>query len=969
MSEAPDTPGLDALEGVGAGSVDRSPGVRVRRTDLLDAEVRVQDPETGPRAHRALLDAGLDRALLEALAELPGEEIGDYRAVLDELGADALDGLLATMLAKAAGALDVAAEHDLEVGPDGFDDDLDLDELGVPGRPDDPIETALETLRALGTGMTPQGHPTSRDDLERATPALLAAATSTTRIAIEITGAWFDRSREHREDVLELVLELAKGADVVLRPSTIAARRLHEQHRDLLPAHVTERVNPRRTAPAHARASQLPERERERLADAREALDPDGTPAAALRALSDAQSDSLTYRGLRRELRIEGSHPRVVAQRLEELGLVERLTGSDGHTIVSLLPLGTTLLEEWRSTVGAQSVLQSDTETDADLDSSRRSSPGRYDPPKSPLPCRVGPPEDGGPPQHPPADPAAEASSAASGDRTDAYAHGAVSLGWMDRARHAAVAGSARSGEVSICNAELEPMLEKAGDGREPAWSFDEREDVLAVGAEFHNPMQYWVGVARALAAPRTWKRVLDVERVGPELEALETDDVRILRRARCLGWLPDEAADSHRELVDEFREAYEELLELTARLRAEDYDDRDEFRGQIQRYALGLAGTMSHLLDLAGVEVVREVRIPEFSDKFSKGGHTSRRRDLCKTIAIGAAIQSRYGHHVAYRQLLEDRPDKIEQALDPEVDAADPLAELHGSIVISGHGVEGLEDELRRALERPKEYRSDAPEIAVRIPVRLADGPATTKRVAEVVARSRELELTRESIVALHGFARSPYAVAEAMTALGSESVPREIHLDELRLALGSLEDDRLLPDATPAARSGLAALLRAEEPISQAELARRAGISAQSWRNHRDALEVAGLVDETPDGWRCTLPFRSERYEEEEIEAAEPWILDAGTEQLAGGADGRRTVDVLEELAHRLGGYGIDVVDEALVPPYDEGPSLSEALLAMDAGILQRFVEAHPGPVDGDAPAALLGPELEQVPITDAI
>jgi hypothetical protein len=84
---------------------------------------------------------------------------------------------------------------------------------------------------------------------------------------------------------------------------------------------------------------------------------------------------------------------------------------------------------------------------------------------------------------------------------------------------------------------------------------------------------------------------------------------------------------------------------------------------------------------------------------------------------------------------------------------------------------------------------------------------------------------------------------------------------------------EDRLLPTAAASGRAGVAALLEAEEPLQQSELCDRAGISGQSWRNHRDALEDAGVVLETAAGWRVTLPFRDERGAEDAV--SPPWWL----------------------------------------------------------------------------------------------
>lgn len=958
-----------------AASPASDPGARVSRSTIQHADVAVRDPETGPRLHRSLFERGLDDALLEALRELPGERQGEFRAMLSKIGVDALDGVFATLAADARAALDWADDNEIGVDADGFDA-IDWTQHDVePPSEAAPIATLIHTTRSLGHGSSPQQLPTSREDLAIATPPIFARSLETTpTIVVEITGSWFDSdhgpTRQQRVDVLELLVALAQGCEVVIKPSGIAARHLWERHRDVLPAHVTARLNPRRDVPEHVASDELPETVREQVAEARAELSPDGSLAAALRALERSSSHLLTYHDLERELQIEGSHPRVLAKRLEERGLAERTERPDGRAALSMLPAGQRLVEIWRETVGEQSrlpVQPGDDRDNVDPNEDDEDLAGRYDPPKNLLPCRVNPREheEGG--EDRPA-PDAEAADAAadSPDLVQQFQHGAVSCSWMDRSRHTAVSAAAESGAITLLDAEFSKQTEEGGDGREPAWSFDRSNDVLVVGAEYHNPMQYWTAIARALSEPRTFSKVLNEDLVGAHLEHLDISDANLLRDGRCLGWLPDEATEDLTELSSQLNEAYNDLLDLTLDLQQEQYDDRDAFRREILRYALGLAGTMSHLLDLAGVEVVREVRIPDFSDDFSKGGHSQRRRDLCKTIAIGATIQSRYGNFAAYRQLLEDRPKKIRQAGDPRVDADDPIGKLDGSIVISGHGVEDLQDELRYWLQNPKEIRADAPEFAVHIPLRVGDSPLMTRRVAKQMGEHKNLDVDRKCWAALHGFVKSPYGAAEAMNNLQTEAIRREMFLDEIRVAVGSLDDDQLLEDGNRSGQAGLIALLRADEPISQAELARRAGITSQSWRNNRDALISAGLVTETEDGWRLTLPFADERYEDTDVDIS--WIIDPETDRVAGDDDSRLQEDYVEVLAAELGMLGNAIVDDCLSWPIYEGAPPKEALAAMGCSILTRFVEAA-APIEPKPTSTYLGPELVQQSIEEAV
>jgi hypothetical protein len=165
-----------------------------------------------------------------------------------------------------------------------------------------------------------------------------------------------------------------------------------------------------------------------------------------------------------------------------------------------------------------------------------------------------------------------------------------------------------------------------------------------------------------------------------------------------------------------------------------------------------------------------------------------------------------------------------------------------------------------------------------------------------------------------LTGVTSTPWAAAEAIHwGLEREDRPRDVHLDEIRRALGTLDADRILDEQPRSARQGVAALLDADRPLSQAELADRAGISSQSWRNHRAGLVAADWVRETPDGWRVALPFRSERGDETPV-SDPPWYLQADHDR--GGRDRRKSADVLAWLRYERGALdaGDDALDHAL-------------------------------------------------------
>lgn len=840
-------------------------GLSLRRDELLEADVRVSDQDidlTAPRLHSALFGAGLEEMLLEAIEEIPGDRQGEMKAALLDVGVDALDGMFAEVAVSAAAITRWARQL-----PEG-DDRIERAERAR--------QELVDVARQLGTG-TPLGFRSSRDDLTSGPVSLFQATESHPVIEVTLTAEFASRRCEQRREVLEFLLELGMGCDVAIVATGQARRCLNENHRDQLPGHLTEACNPRTSGgPPAGAAAALGSLERE------------GTGVAMLKALSEVPSGSLSYADLRRELCLETADDSLVAQtakRLEEEhGLAERLERPDGTMVLSLRPEGLAAVELQREDEEIRRKAATSWSTGEPDDST----------PKILPPCRVFPREVGRGEDGESAKTASAAESRPDAEGSAAteeqpYAEGWVDVEYMSRSRHVAAATAVEPGELGLVDAELP----REGDGRRPYWSYNAERDELAVGAEYHNPMQMWVTIARSLASEKTLQDVLTADRLGENLEGLETADMALLRDARCIGWLSDDATG--KELVEELREAREQLLEKTSDLRAENYDDRDDFRSEILQLALGLAGTIVHLLDLLDVEVVREIRVPEYSRHFSRD---DRRGDLARTIATGAAIQSHYGHFAAFRQLFEEREEKRETALNPDVDPTDAVGSLVGSIVLVGDGIDGLEEELAAHLDRPRELHPDAPEFGVCIPIREASRSATARATQRLLS-TKQLKVTREAVDLLHGFASDVYAVVAGLNrGLNPEAQPREIHLDEVRLALATLDENQLLPEASQTARKGVAALLEAERPLSQAELARRAGISTQSWRNHREALADAGVVQEGSEGWRVCLPFREERWID--VEDVLPWyLLDDPEKQGATSRELRKPLDVLYEFA----------------------------------------------------------------------
>lgn len=229
-------------------------------------------------------------------------------------------------------------------------------------------------------------------------------------------------------------------------------------------------------------------------------------------------------------------------------------------------------------------------------------------------------------------------------------------------------------------------------------------------------------------------------------------------------------------------------------------------------------------------------------------------------TLLHEAQIQSQYRDHTVYRQLYEQRPDKVRQAPLVDVDAADPFGEYIGSLTIRGPHASQLGNHLEGYLRSArKPTREDAPEIAVRLPI----GTAGREAYAETISRlcsQKNLHSTREAVTLCRALAASPHAVADGLHWLEREDTPRDLRLDEVRYVLAQLEPARLLPDAAPTVSAAVATLLKANQPLTQTELATRADVSTRSLRKYVDVLAALDLVRETESGYRLALPFQDD-------------------------------------------------------------------------------------------------------------
>ncbi|MFC7044281.1 hypothetical protein ACFQH6_01690 [Halobacteriaceae archaeon GCM10025711] len=674
---------------------------------------------------------------------------------------------------------------------------------------DDDHQAALELTQQFGSWENSLlGFPVSLTQLPNGPLAALDAADRAITISVRVESSFREQRADQRRRLAELLAELAQVFDVRVVATTYMQRWLATHHRAELPGSVSEQCTTQHTgSPVSAVVD-----------EARDALDPDGRDVAILRSIASAASETQSYKQLYGMFpEVEDSRIRQVLGRLEDLGLVAKF-GSRTDRHVELLQGGRALLDVLDEELGQQQRLdESVSATGNPVDDSRDIPHAREGPTAG----------DAGRP---------------------GWAEGPVQVAAMARWRQAAATHSAPAGGIGAVD-RPEPGKD---DPREAEWAFDQEADRLVVGAvATRSALQYWTSVARALTSPKTWRMVLTKDRLGdvdvPEL---------LLRHARNLGGLPSGGFEAYDELVENIQDWRTYLEDLTRQYKHGEYDDRNRFRGEILRSAHGLAGTMVHLLDVAGVDVVRECRVPDLAE-FS----ADQKDALVETLATGVAIQSRYGEFAAFRQLYEQREGLRDAAIAPRVDAADSLGEFIGRLTIVGQDGSRPVDRLQDRLREPRALHEDAPEFAVRVPVRTDQHRPTYAQVAREVLATKRLEPTREAVSVLQAFTGSPYDAAFALgRGLASETYSRELRVDELRVALSALAPERILPEMPPTVSKAIHALLTTEAVLSQRELADRAGVSTRSLREYTDILTAFDIVRAIDSGYRLALSTRDE-------------------------------------------------------------------------------------------------------------
>ncbi len=737
-----------------------------------------------------------------------------------------------------------------------------------------------------------------------ATATLFAAVDNQPSIGAVVHEGWLEnRDRSQRVDVCNLLSVLATDADVRVVASGLVLRKLATRHRLDLPGVSEWMTHDRTAADIH-----------EQISTARAELDDDSREIKILELLADEPSGTLAYSQLYGCFQVQSSRVRQCIGTLVDLDLTDT-HGPQSARKVTIKDLGKTLLEEINLENARQRRLESP------VSGLRQDSTKGRDTRRTKKD---------------------EMEEEAAGEND----HQSWRTTWLDAPSHVAAAETAVESGLSLCSASFQSTNENVR-----LVSYDDTKDEVVVAVEAADPMTYVVSSAIAL----TWAPLLEQVLPPTRIEAIDEPPI-VVREGRCVGGATENRLENGSEYLEYLTDWGRELEDMTRRLKHGDYgefESRCAFRRELLRQSHGLFGTIVHLLDAVGVDVVREIRVPAGADK------ERQLQNLAKSIAVSASIQSVYkGVYASYRQLFEQRSGKRERALTPAVDSADPFGHLIGSIVVRGPDIHRLEPSLRTFLEEPTDEHEDAPKIVVAVPVEHA-GRDAYQRVMNRICRRKRIKLTSEAVSVCHTMVGSPYELAKALYyQLEKEDTHRNLRSDEVRRVLAAIKTDLLCPDLPPAAQKLVATLLSANEPVELDVLLERAGISERSLQRHRDRLSVVGLLEKTDSGYRCPLAFpESEKYH------TEYWPSTTSDSFLEG-------IDalLLTELSPERYGDPTDPLGGLLFYPRNPGGAIEDTVVGPWAELIRRLTAT---PLLGRQPTTISmgsGPSTVQQPLPTA-
>jgi hypothetical protein len=404
----------------------------------------------------------------------------------------------------------------------------------------------------------------------------------------------------------------------------------------------------------------------------------------------------------------------------------------------------------------------------------------------------------------------------------------------------------------------------------------DPRVTYLSVMRDQLHVVTQWGGsratlgrIAAALSGGKIWGKALSeeaLEEVLSDLGSTPEEVLSFLRRGMQIGWLNaetvlDEDGVNYYELRDALFHAGRNILARLSRTEQSSYQ-----RSLFYRDCHGLITSMTALLDHVGIETSIHLRFPNSSGIVTEDESS---KDLIDFLTYTAPKQARYGAHSAYRQVVEDREEKLKFRLPMEVDPVDRTANLTASWVVAGEGMDKLAGQVVRGLNNVSARNSvangDEESINIEIPVHTGGTTGQARHVIRELLRKKDWNPDSQNIdrvtrvlmsLLSHELGRvSPYLVADVLLGMSRNTRGYEIDLRDLRAGLARVSEEEIYPTLKPTISKMTAALLQADGHLEAGELVDAAGISRRSYETHIDTLRDLDVFARDADGWFPTI------------------------------------------------------------------------------------------------------------------
>ena len=404
----------------------------------------------------------------------------------------------------------------------------------------------------------------------------------------------------------------------------------------------------------------------------------------------------------------------------------------------------------------------------------------------------------------------------------------------------------------------------------------DPRVTYLSVMRDQLHAVTQWGGsratlgrIAAALSGAKIWGKALSedaLEEVLSDFGSTPEEVLSFLRRGMQIGWLNaetvlDEDGVNYYELRDALFHAGRDILG-----RLSDTEQSSDERSKFYRDCHGLITSMTALLDHVGIETSIHLRFPDSSDLIA---NDDSRHDLVDFLTYTAPKQSRYGVHSGYRQVVEDRDEKLKFRLPMDVDRINRTADLTASWVVAGEGMDELTEDVLSGLDsvsaRNSVANGDEESIGIKIPVHTGGTTGQARHVIRELLRekdwnpdSQDIDRVTRVLMSLlsHKFGRvSPYLVADVLLGMSRNTRGYDVDLRDLRAGLARVSEADIYPTLKPTISKMTAALLQADGHLEAAELVTAAGISRRSYETHIDTLRDLDVFARDADGWFPTV------------------------------------------------------------------------------------------------------------------